>query len=283
MPNSSINYGYAGTDIPLEYLVAITIDTVYGPPEGLIQEVASVVGEAASWIWSIGTGIGLAGKVQSVFTPYTAETGVVNSGSKKYEEYHITITAPIQGEVAFDTQAEWSANVATDLIKKAAGQTTEALTGRSLVSKFVSRRQWSGTHPLKFSLDLKFTAITNSMSEVILPCVELQRMILPSERGFLGKFFLHPPGPDPFYIENISSRSSGEIINVYIGKFMKITKVVPESVTLKYSPKFLKGGHPLEIIATVKFQTFELLTKESISKDLFGGSSQYNYNLKETK
>jgi hypothetical protein len=106
-------------------------------------------------------------------------------------------------------------------------------------------------------------------------------MILPSSGGIgtIGEWFLTPPGPNPFFTQLIPSMRKGEIINVRIGKFLNIKKVVLKSLMLKFSPHFLKGGAPLSILATINFSAFEIFTKETLNDDMYDNVTGGEYNL----
>lgn len=185
----------------------------------------------------------------------------------------IEIRALLQEKVDMGTESIWrslsAASVADDLTKGIA-----ALLGRSPVNRWLTRRIWDGTSPLRFTLNLKFVAELDPIREVLLPCRELQRMCLPfvgDKR--LGEYFLSPPGPLAFdwaqFLGTDSLPGGGEEIDVRIGKLLWIRKCVVQEAIISYAKKFDKAGNPLEATATMKFETYEIQTKESLDKDVY--------------
>ncbi|MHA1690373.1 MAG: hypothetical protein ACTSU7_01920, partial [Candidatus Heimdallarchaeaceae archaeon] len=84
-------------------------------------------------------------------------------------------------------------------------------------------------------------------------------------------------GPDPFSgfgVEDIkkyfseeeyeAKKEREEIITVNIGMIMEIRRVIVKDISIQIPPKFDIRGKPIEAIATVHFQTFEIVTKESL-------------------
>lgn len=198
----------------------------------------------------------------------------------------VTIRASLQEKISTRTEATWSPLTAGAFAQKIFGGLMQYITERSLVSQYASRRIWTGSTPLDFTLNLKFEAVKDTGKEVLRPIVELQRMSLPfsgvddatgSVRRFLAKAFLYPPGPDPFagvrigeireyFTEYKHTPDYYEDITVNIGRIMEIKRSVVKDVMIQQSPKFDRWGRPVEAIATVHFQTFEIVTKEDIDK-----------------
>ena len=211
------------------------------------------------------------------------ERYAANAGVKRT----VVITAPMQEQISTRTEATWQPLAASSFLGGLGGL-AQILTGRTLVSRFTSRQTWSGTSPLDFSLNLKFEAINDVYREVLHPIIELQRMSLPfSGHGvksenlegmdFLADLFLAPPGPDPFVIAGKSVRESipflknklpqGEIyenITVRVGTLLEFQKVIVKDIQIQIQPKFDRNGIPVEAFAMVHFQTFEIVTKETL-------------------
>ena len=239
--------GYSQTDIPLEYLVQIEDKR----PDRYIE----------------------------------------NSGGKKI----ILIKAPLQEQFTTRTESTWSLLSAASLAQRFS-ELTQALTGRTLINRFANRQYWVGTTPLDFTLNLKFQAVNNARNEVLRPIIELQRMTLPFS-GVTGSFtgeeggvdwskiaantFLAPPGPDPFTVGGKSIRKKipflnkfkgiSEDITIRVGSLLEIKRVVVKDIQVQHLPKFNSDGIPVEAIVTVHFQTFEIVTKETLD-DIYKGS-----------
>jgi len=208
----------------------------------------------------------------------------------------ILIKAPLQEQITTRTEATWAPLSAASLAK-GFSELTQLLTGRTLVSRYANRQYWSGTSPLDFTLNLKFQAIDNVKDEVLRPIIELQRMSLPfsgtgaelyeegegsSWSDIAGNTFLAPPGPDPFtiggrsikeYIPGFKNlKNTTEDITVRIGTLLEIKQVIVKSIKIQQQPKMDPNGIPIEAIATVHFQTFEIITKETLDDIYRGGT-----------
>jgi hypothetical protein len=60
---------------------------------------------------------------------------------------------------------------------------------------------------------------------------------------------------------------------------MNIRKVIVKDATIEFAPRFIQGGAPLAINIAVHFQTFEIQTKESLSKEIFEAREGIEYNM----
>jgi hypothetical protein len=280
MPEQIQHLGYLGNNVPEEYLVTITSFTQWHGPEGLAQAIGKGAKQVNTLLSPYAEYIKSGGNKEVFRREVSTKSGVAKS-EEKASTYRVIIKAPIQEKVTFRTESNWTPSSAQALLRTTFSQGIEALTGRTLISRFLSRRQWAGTSPLDFTLNLLFAANSNPLIEVILPAIEIQRMILPFAGEYsLGEWFLAPPGPDPFYIDSLPDlRNPGEIINVRIGKFMNIRKVIVKDATIEFAPRFIQGGAPLAINIAVHFQTFEIQTKESLSKEIFEAREGIEYNM----
>jgi hypothetical protein len=194
----------------------------------------------------------------------------------------IVIRAPMQEKISTSTESEWSPLAAASAISSIipTQELTQIISGRSIVSRYASRRIWTGGGTLNFVLNLKFEVQDNASLEVVQPLKELQRMSLPysgsnmanSTAGtggpvdkiitLLKESFLYPPGPSPF--GDLAAIGAGETITIKFGKFMKISPVVIKSIGIDVPLKFMKGGSPTGAIVSVTFQTYEIVTKETL-------------------
>jgi len=198
--------------------------------------------------------------------------------AKYNNEEFVIIRAALQEKITTRTEATWSPLAASAYAQDIYGGLTQYFTNRTLVSTYASRRIWTGSTPLDFTLNLKFEAVNDVSKEVLKPIIELQRMSLPfegksrEEHPHLTKVFLAPPGPDPYedfrignLIKSIDYKPNQyENITINIGMLMEIKKVIVKDITIQHSLKFDELGRPVEAIATVHFQTFEIITKESL-------------------
>lgn len=185
----------------------------------------------------------------------------------------IVIRALLQEKIDMGTESTWRPLTAASVVTGLASEIS-ALVGRTFANRWISRRVWDGTSPLKFTLNLRFEAENDPIREVLLPCRELQRMCLPFVGDkVLGEYFLSPPGPLMFNwsaalgIEALPG--GGEEIDVRIGNLLWIRKCVVQEVIISFAKKFDKDGNPLEASVSMKFETYEIQTKESLDKDVY--------------
>lgn len=227
--------GYQGRDVPDEYIVEIHDQ------------------RPASYVSSQGTG--------------------VYRGTSKYKfKEEVTVRALLQHDISIKTTARWGALTAASFAPKMVAEAVLAATGRALITKWGSRQIWTGTSPLDFTLNLRFEAINDSEKEVLAPCRELQRMILPYTRGAHGNQVLMLP-PGPLAIGSIrkflGAADEGEIISIRIGKFMTMSKVIILEVNHNIKNRWEEGGNPVSADVSVHFQTYEVLTKNSLEDELY--------------
>ena len=239
MPNGSaenIMLGYQGTDVPEEYIVEIHDQrpTTYVESQG---------------------------------------TGVAKTTSRYKFKEEVTIRGLLQHDIDIKTTAQWSPLSAASFAPKMLSEVTQLVLGRALVTKWGSRQVWMGTSPLDFTINLRFEAINDPVKEVLAPCKELQRMILPYTKGKYGdKLLMLPPGPlAAGGIREILGLSAdeGEIISVRIGKLLRMNKVIIRDINHTFMNRFEEGGNPMSANVAIHFQTFEILTKNSLEDELY--------------
>lgn len=203
-------------------------------------------------------------------------TGV--NGKKTYAP-PILIRALLQEKIDLATESDWAPLSAASVVSRFSSEIA-ALGGRSLTNKWISRRIWRGTTPIDFTLNLRFEAEFDAVREVLMPCRELHRMALPMVgEKTKGEWFLSPPGPSPIQWGEKANASglsgvmgkigSGEIIDIRIGKFLTIRRCIVKRISVTYFPRFEAGGNPLGALVQVNFQTFEIITKESLDSEVY--------------
>jgi len=164
----------------------------------------------------------------------------------------------------------------------------------SLVNKAAMRRKWKGSTPMELTLVLRFQAIVNARTDVVIPCKELQALALPSEGPAkdsvqsAGDFwyalpFLSPPGPTPFSTEDILNVNKdsvlnakrdailrggrgGDLIFITLGNFVSFENVIVKKVMVEYDPRFDSEGQPISATVNIVFDTYEMMTTESLDR-----------------
>ncbi|MDD5220123.1 MAG: hypothetical protein PHV11_06135 [Candidatus Bipolaricaulis sp.] len=202
-------------------------------------------------------------------------SGYIGNGVKT-----VIISALIQDKLSMQTEAHWSSLTAASVATKLAEELSTAGVYRSLVGKYTSRRLWTGTDPISFSIPMQFKAVNNAEREVVAPCRELQRLSLPfsghdsdssNAKKYLLESLLSPPGPTPYaglrgyVLENLGqSIPIEEQIDIFFGRFLTFKNVIVKNISIEIPNKFLSGGMPIGALATIQFQTYEIITKETL-------------------
>jgi hypothetical protein len=194
----------------------------------------------------------------------------------------VTVRALMQGPIETSVRGHWQASTASYL-SSLVNQGVQALTGSAAQNTYVSRRIWSGTSPLSLVLKLLFVAMDDPIKDVYQPVVELQRMVLPYLNLSVGGLAFKPPGPNPYttsftqalpkmltwFVRGINQE--GEDISIQIGQFIDLQRVVVHEVDVAWDDKFTKDGVPVAATVSLRFETFEVLTKNSLDSDMYAG------------
>lgn len=163
----------------------------------------------------------------------------------------------------------------------------------SLVNRPTQRRKWKGTSPVGISLSLRFEAVNDAYTDVVLPGKLLQELALPSE-GAASELsgikdiwsaipFLSPPGPSPFTAEDIlnvnkdavmqlrreailSGKRGGDLISICFGNFLMFENVIVKKVVTEYDPRFDPNGNPIGSNVLIMFDTYEIMTVETLDR-----------------
>jgi hypothetical protein len=271
---------------------------------GLNQQIGSVIFDT------------LSGKKPSNFPGLNAVDGVLGTDNFALpEEYTVIITskkvgrvpAILQDKMQFRITSDWQPVVSPSDMK-GANIFLQAVSGgrMSAVASITSRRIWMGTSPVNISLTLRFEAISNAKTQVVIPCMNLKKIAAPAKgkteftMGIVGGTIplLAPPGPHPFALpegdidaEAKVSRSEvskakqvaqdlqkfmmegQDTISVSIGKLWHFKSVIVKEVEVTFDNKYTSEGDPISATAQLLFETYEILTKEDIEEVYQGAKS----------
>jgi len=208
--------------------------------------------------------------------------GNLNSKNEKYivsidtTEPESHIYAFLQEKFVFNVSSEWTDSGVVGGIPAIANDISQILTGQTLLNTLTTRRKWRGSSPVSLQVKLRFEAFEDVKKEVILPCYKLQALTLPDgAKTEHGEWFLRPPGPNPFWMPQLNASTAGferfgkgDAISITIGGFIKFVSVVVSSVEITYESRMSKDG-PVGAEAVVNFQTYEMLTKDSLLESYY--------------
>lgn len=196
----------------------------------------------------------------------------------------ITIGAWLQEKIKFEVSSDWSSVV--DMGETGAVGDIFQLFGGSVQSTLSTRRKWKGTQPISMFFTLRFEALDDVKREVIEPCLRLQQLALPSGGVEISgeDFLLQPPGPNPFYLESLSTVDilghkplskmfgKGEVIDIDIGNgFLKLGSsegqngVILKNVKVEFDNRMSKDG-PIGAKVELEVQTYEMLTRKKLAQ-----------------
>lgn len=178
------------------------------------------------------------------------------------------------------------ASALSGLVKEAA----YAVSGVSMISTIGTRRRWTGSTPVRISVDLRFESWNDADEEVLLPAMKLLALPLPNRSGVsLGgvDFFLTPPGPAPYpanllgKIANVVgsgdvsklkdiAKSTGEQVTIKFGGVMTMRRCVIVESGVTWDTRCDARGIPLAANVRLVTETFEIMTKESLQEAMLG-------------
>lgn len=195
------------------------------------------------------------------------------------------IVAALQDRTSLRVSSDWEPIIPRGLtgLGMRLGALTQLALGKALYTKWMTRRIWVGTSPLQMTMNLLFVSINNTKLNVMYPCMILQQLVLPSaDKNAPVTGLLSPPGPSPFYLgeeespltlppsirEHITKHS--EFITVSIGDFLRFEKVIVQDVNVTFDSRMSVDGFPISASVDVVFQTYEILTKETLQDAYLG-------------
>lgn len=215
-----------------------------------------------------------------------------------------TVVAVLQEDILTRVESRWEPFIPTAMLTTG-NLLIQAVTGgrKALITKATSRRVWQGSSPMVISLNLKFEAVIDPFKEVVEASRLLQSMALPSEpEGGVVNFqelkkdttteqaiealsqvpMLGPPGPSPFTMEGVLSSGKswnqlsqtkiveglkgGDVIVVEIGRYLSFWNVILREVSVLHKIKFDPSGDPISGAVNLVFESYEMMTKESLEK-----------------
>ena len=220
-----------------------------------------------------------------------------------YSSYlNCIIQAPIQDTINISTSSNWD-KLAVSELTNGLNNIIPAIFGTTLQTTYLSRRRWTGSSPMKMKLKLKFMLYDDVTKNVIMPSTYLQQMNLPfvgsrnkwvqngmdwlKNKTGIDVPFLAPPGPNPWSLSNTAFQNApkgseagkfqemvtkadeffgkGDVITIQYGNFLSLTNCVFTDVSVNYDNAREKSGQPIGAEVTVNFQTYEIMTKDSIA------------------
>ena len=111
-----------------------------------------------------------------------------------------------------------------------------------------------------------FDDITNRFSSIASWAAGIFSKNAPSTetiKGWLQGQFLQPPGPSPF-VGGVTEENEGDIITLTVGHFLQIERLILKDVRVEFSKRLSSNGIPLGANVDLMFETFEILTKETL-------------------
>jgi hypothetical protein len=211
----------------------------------------------------------------------------------------VVVVAIMQDKTTFGVTSDWEPFLPLGAVSQAANTVTTGLTGRALLSRFMTRRIWKGTSPVSITMNLMFQSVTDTYTNVIAPCKALMQMALPSDTGTVfGTVnipLVAPPGPSPFVTADADSeqqqsgtpaegntadqkktnavkdfisamRGGGDQITVRIGNYLVFKSVIVREVRPVLDTKLSVDGWPISAEVAVTFESYEIMTKQTLDQ-----------------
>jgi hypothetical protein len=188
------------------------------------------------------------------------------------------VCAVVQEKIQFLVNGVWEPFPGLGMFNEVAELIPQALLGVTLVQPWMKRRMWRGSTPISISVDMNFYAYDDAYNNVLLPCMLLQQMALPQETLSVGvvenegtasetygKLFsvYSPPGPSPFTVFE-DTLAGGDKIDLTFGNILRFSNVIVSECLINLENKLTEQGYPITGSARIVFETFEMMTKESL-------------------
>lgn len=208
---------------------------------------------------------------------YTIQLEVRREGAS-----YLTLDTPIPENFGFSLASSYDRPFAKPLSEiagnkmgmsqeaKIAEDVARASTGITSIMKYLSGAVWSSGSALTLSIPFVVVAHDNAYMEVTHIIKKLTQLAAPSE-SFVGT--LLAPGP---HVGNTTALLAGDFtsamqlggdeITLRIGRFMKFTPCIINSVHTTFDSQFDQSGNPIAATINVEFEAFWTTTKEDLDK-----------------
>lgn len=208
---------------------------------------------------------------------YTIQLDVKREG-----QTYLTLDTPIPENFGFSLASSYDRPFAKPLSEiagnklgmseeaKIAEDVARASTGITSIMKYLSGAVWSSGSALTLSIPFVVVAHDNALMEVTDVIKKLTQLAAPSE-SFAGT--LLAPGP---HVGNATALLAGDFsgamqlggdeITLRIGRFMKFTPCIINSVHTTFDTQFDQMGSPISATINVEFEAFWTTTKEDLDK-----------------
>jgi hypothetical protein len=208
---------------------------------------------------------------------YTIQLEVRREGAS-----YLTLDTPIPENFGFSLASSYDRPFAKPLSEmagdkigmggeaKMAEDVARASTGITSIMKYLSGAVWSSGSAMTISIPFVIVAHDNAYMEVTHIIKKLTQLAAPSE-STVGT--LIAPGP---HVGNTASLLAGDFtstmqlggdeITLRIGRFMKFTPCIINSVHTTFDSQFDQSGNPIAATINVEFEAFWTTTKEDLDK-----------------
>ena len=166
-------------------------------------------------------------------------------------------------------------------------------TGENLAPVILSAHVWRSSSGIEISLEMRFDAYNDPVTDVLKPVETLIAMFSPVRGGTSGVIgtlssimekvgvpaaavannqFLQPPGPTPAsYL--LSKGNDPKAITVTLGKVLTITNLIPLKLSWEFENRFTSSGDPICAVVSASFMSYTIPALDDIMKFFQGGSA----------
>ena len=134
-------------------------------------------------------------------------------------------------------------------VKPITGALLQAITGKSLLTAQNSRQTWVSNEPTQISLEMKFYALQDPVTEVMEPLRQLEMLIAPGVKSYIGM---------------------GEIakgLTLTIARRRMYDNLVLKSVSVPFDTEVNSNGDFVRATVTLELSTLTMMTKDMLSND----------------
>lgn len=238
-----LSYGYAGQDIPDEYLIRIEWRARNGDIFVIKAPMQEKITSSTENVWSPVAASGLIGQLERLFPGFTElfQVASTRSTANRYTTRRVwtggspldfTLSLKFEATTDVYTEVRWPVYLLRLLSLpyiSSSAQIDTAAVGRNIE---------------KGNIELAASKV----------------------KQILQSSFLAPPGPNPFSMVDRSMWGLGrwETVDVYLGKVYQINNVVVKSVREETPVRLHRSGNPIGQVVTINFQTYEIMTREAL-------------------
>ncbi|MFH1984779.1 MAG: hypothetical protein ABIL58_23305 [Pseudomonadota bacterium] len=192
--------------------------------------------------WNPGSGLTIVGNNDPKVSPYLKAW--IRQGS-------VCVCGVIGEGTSKEIQVNWNSPFEEDSIGgkfQKVGGLVQAFTDVTSKGKLASQQVWEGNRPHVFNLTLRFYALSDARAEVMLPLMELEKMLSPEV------YEMRPGGRIP------------QTVSINVGRTALYNECVIQGMTVPLDGPRTKDGYLVKAETTLQVETLTMLNQSEIAR-----------------